>query len=85
MTLRRTLRRGIPKVILVNSVRGYRDAGRIIGRLPKRERSKMKRRVKRIALRMFAQRGITGRAAMCLYRQGWQWASEERAKKHGAA
>lgn len=45
----------------------------------------MKRRVKRIAIEMFARKGITGRAAMRLYHQGWQWESEERARKHGKA
>lgn len=72
-------------MIEVNSVREYRDAVRIVSHIPKRERSKMKRRVKRIALAMFAQQGITGRTAMCLYRRGWGWEAEERAKKHGAA
>ena len=70
-------------MIVVDSVREYRDAVRIVRHIPKRERSKMKKRIKRIALRMFAQQGITGRAAMCLYRQGWQWESEARAKNHG--
>lgn len=72
-------------MIAVNSVREYRDAVRIVSHIPKRERSKMKRRVKRIGLAMFARVGITGRTAMCLYRQAWQWEAEERAKKHGAA
>ena len=72
-------------MIAVNSVREYRDAVRIVSHIPKRERSKMKRRVKRMALAMFAQQGITGSAAMRLYRQGWQWETEERSKKHGAA
>lgn len=85
LSLSSTLRRGEGKLIEVKSVREYRDAIKILPHIPKRERSKMKRAVKRTALAMFAARGITGKTAMRLYRQGWQWESQEReAKRHGA-
>ena len=59
------------------SVAEYRLAVKIAGRhLSKRDRSKMKRNLKRTAVQSLISCGISPKTAMHTYRVGWNLASE---------